>query len=317
VSADGLVTAKENVAIGSATIRATVANATAYFGEKQISVEVILDTIQNAFTPANGAKGVALDAALSLAFNQSVEVANAAAITVNDVPVQAAVVANNVVTLTPAEALVNDSAYTVSVPVGAIKDATSTLVNASGYAWTFRTVKPDPTEVHISGGNTVVVGEELQLTAEVLPENAIVKDVTWSVESGTAVTVDENGKVAGVSAGIAVVKATVTGYPAVYDTYEVTVTAAQTPPTAVARTSVTAVMIYPNPVKKTLHIVNNGGYTTAQIVDASGTLRRDFPIAAGKTSIDVGFLSSGIYFVKLSASKTKPYTVKLIVERGI
>jgi hypothetical protein len=223
VSANGLVSVNAGATAGPAVIRATVSNATSYYKDKEISVEVVPDTVANPFTPASGATDAALSG-ISLAFNQAVEVADASLITVNGDVAQSALAAGSVVTITPAT-LLNDADYTVTVGAGAIKAAASSLVNVGVYTWSFHTVKPAPTSVEIAGDKVVnlLFGNELQLTAEVLPENAIVKDIAWSIKSGTAVTVDANGKVSSVSAGVAIVKAAVIGYEGVYDTLKITV----------------------------------------------------------------------------------------------
>ena len=49
--------------------------------------------------------------------------------------------------------------------------------------------------INVSGGNEVVSGEELQLSAMVLPEGATEKEVTWSTSNTQVATVDNNGKV--------------------------------------------------------------------------------------------------------------------------
>lgn len=49
--------------------------------------------------------------------------------------------------------------------------------------------------ITVSGGNEVVSGEELQLSAMVLPEGATEKEVTWSTSNTQVATVDNNGKV--------------------------------------------------------------------------------------------------------------------------
>ncbi|MDR1341625.1 MAG: Ig-like domain-containing protein [Prevotellaceae bacterium] len=224
VSDNGLVSVKPEATVGAATIRATVKASTAYSADKEISVEITPDTVADAFVPAHGAADVAPDAVISVTFNQSVEVANATLITVNGNPVQSAAAAGSVVTITAA--LLNDLDYTVAVGVGAIQAATSSLTNTNEYAWTFHTVQPTPAEVKISGLAKLAEGESTTLTAEVLPANAIAKEVTWSVKSGTAVTIDASGNVKAVSSGTATVQATVNGYESVYGTLDVLVTKA-------------------------------------------------------------------------------------------
>lgn len=56
---------------------------------------------------------------------------------------------------------------------------------------------------------TLLVGEDFQLTAEVLPENADNKTIVWESSDTAIATVDENGLVTAVAAGKAFVTATV------------------------------------------------------------------------------------------------------------
>lgn len=60
-----------------------------------------------------------------------------------------------------------------------------------------------------SDSSGVKVGESLQLTATITPEEATDKTVTWSVENGTGeATIDGNGLLTGVKEGTVTVKAT-------------------------------------------------------------------------------------------------------------
>lgn len=54
----------------------------------------------------------------------------------------------------------------------------------------------------------VFIGGRVQLSAQVSPEDASIKDVTWSSENEKIATVDENGVVTGVSKGTATIRAT-------------------------------------------------------------------------------------------------------------
>jgi hypothetical protein len=77
---------------------------------------------------------------------------------------------------------------------------------------------------------------------------------------------------------------------------------------------VARVTAYPNPAKNTLNVVNNGGYVMLQILNASGMLLYTCPIVEGQNLVNISSLPSGIYFVRLSASKVKPYTLKVLVK---
>ena len=60
-----------------------------------------------------------------------------------------------------------------------------------------------------AGKNTLIsVGDTLQLTATVLPENTADKSVTWTSSDSTVATVDETGKVTAVANGTATITAT-------------------------------------------------------------------------------------------------------------
>ena len=54
----------------------------------------------------------------------------------------------------------------------------------------------------------IEAGEDFTLTATVMPEDALIKDVTWSSSNEDVATVDENGKVKGVAEGSATITAT-------------------------------------------------------------------------------------------------------------
>lgn len=67
---------------------------------------------------------------------------------------------------------------------------------------------------------TIIVGERIQLNAEVLPENAENRTVTWETSDMNIVSVSETGEVTGVSAGKATITASADG---VSSTCEITV----------------------------------------------------------------------------------------------
>ena len=79
-------------------------------------------------------------------------------------------------------------------------------------------------KVRVTGDTkTMYIGETLMLSAEVSPENATIKNVTWSSDQPDNATVDEFGVVTGVSKGSAVITAKATDSSGYYGTYTVTV----------------------------------------------------------------------------------------------
>ena len=99
--------------------------------------------------------------------------------------------------------------------------------NPSVYGTLNITVNAIPvTSISVTGASATVEEEStLQLTADVLPNNATTQTVTWSSNHEDIATVNQNGLVTGVSAGEARITATATDGSAVYGYIDITVTA--------------------------------------------------------------------------------------------
>lgn len=94
----------------------------------------------------------------------------------------------------------------------------------------------DVSRVVITGKNTVKVGQEIQLVAVVLPNNATNKNVTWVSSNESIATVDSTGKVIGKKEGSVTITAIADGK---VDTHEVTVTLGVTGLTLAGKSSIT------------------------------------------------------------------------------
>lgn len=80
--------------------------------------------------------------------------------------------------------------------------------------------------VSLPSAETIEEGETVTLAATVLPENATNKSITWSVQSGSDyASVAEDGKVTGIAAGQAVIRATSAADATKYAECTITVTA--------------------------------------------------------------------------------------------
>ncbi len=89
--------------------------------------------------------------------------------------------------------------------------------------------EPNPIKVQsiaVTGPTAVQIGKDITLKAEVSPDNAANKEVTWSSEDTAKATVDAEGKVTGVAEGKAVIKATAEDGSGVFGQLEVTVSKA-------------------------------------------------------------------------------------------
>lgn len=79
-------------------------------------------------------------------------------------------------------------------------------------------------DVQISGSSKVMKGKSITLKAEVFPKSAANKAVKWKSLTPSYASVDENGKVTGKLAGIAIIRATAADGSGKFDDYKVKVT---------------------------------------------------------------------------------------------
>ena len=142
--------------------------------------------------------------------------------------------------------------------------------------------------------------ETLELSATITPDNAVSKEVSWSIESGSDVaSVSESGLVTPVKAGNVTIKAVAKDGSGVSTTFALEVTGT----VAIGSTSVTTTSIWPNPaldivqVKcaseiSSLEVLNNVGQVVLKIAN----------INSDNTSANIGNLNNGLYFMKVSMS---------------
>ena len=138
-------------------------------------------------TPADLATGVALDAAVSALFNQTVTLGPTGLSTVTISPDPGNVVATlNVdgVTVDIAHgAFSNNTAYTVTIPAGAVKNADD--VSNAEVSWSFTSVSAAPT---VSGAATNAAGDTITITFNKNMANPAGKhgEFSYKVNGGTA-----------------------------------------------------------------------------------------------------------------------------------
>ncbi len=120
-------------------------------------------------------------------------------------------------------AIVDANGLLTAMGAGRVKITATSTVNTeiSGYAYLTVVVPPVVvTGIAISGSDTVHVGETIKLNYALTPTEATAT-VTWSVDNQTIATIDENGRLTGVSEGT--VSVTVLTDNQVSDSFSVTV----------------------------------------------------------------------------------------------
>jgi uncharacterized protein YjdB len=157
-------------------------------------------------------------------------------------------------------------------------------------------------------------GGTLQMYANVLPEEADDKTVTWSVSSLTGdATISETGLLTAVADGEVQVKATANDGSGVEGTMIIDITNQDNTVTEIALANL--IEIYPNPTegKFFVQITNPTEDLTIQILNLYGQVvyNNEIPSGNENVAIDLSNNESGIYIIKLS--NNSEYAIKRIV----
>ena len=154
--------------------------------------------------------------------------------------------------------------------------------------------------------SAVIVNQDLQMTATVLPANATNTGVTWSVvnETGMA-TISNTGLLTANSLGAVTVKASAQDGSGIFG--EKSITIAET--INVKDFKKVALKIYPNPAKDQIHI--NAKIDNIKIFDVLGKNIENYYTeqSDNKTNIYFESIKPGIYFIKHESN-----TQKIIIE---
>lgn len=152
-------------------------------------------------------------------------------------------------------------------------------------------------ELNIHSQN-LQVGDQLSLTATVLPENATDKRVTWQSNNPAVATV-ENNTVTAIAAGTATIRVTSQANPAIYDECVVTVIDNVGINSPVNNMGIS---VYPNPVKDVLTIESKElSIGKIRILELSGKVVIQFNNF--ENTIHLSMLPQGIYFAEIETDK--------------
>jgi hypothetical protein len=136
----------------------------------------------------------------------------------------------------------------------------------------------------------------LQLSATILPTNATVQTVTWSIAEGENIaSINQSGLLTATGNGVVKVKAEATDGSKVAATFSVTVSGF----TALKINTESNITLYPNPVVNTLNISNAENISRIVICNMMGQVVRNLNNTENLVSINLSDLKSGIYIIKL------------------
>ena len=167
-----------------------------------------------------------------------------------------------------------------------------------------------------SAGNATTISTPLgtlQMSAAILPNNATIQSVTWSVIAGTGTaSINISGMLTATTNGTVTVKATANDGSGIFGTKQITLSN-QT--TGVSQNSgVKNITFYPNPVENILTVDMGSNSELPELIwisDVAGKLVYQITPSQSKTTIDVTNFNRGIYFLNINSKHTKT-TYKLV-----
>ncbi|NME70049.1 T9SS type A sorting domain-containing protein [Flammeovirga aprica] len=161
----------------------------------------------------------------------------------------------------------------------------------------------DVVNITVSGENITEKGGTSQMTATVMPLNADVKEVKWSISDTSIATIDENGLVTALKDGMVTITATTMQEGStVSGTKEITITGHII--NSLENDLERKISVFPNPSQGIFSIESDINLDEISIYDLRGQLiYRVQPSELGQQKIKVEQLQKGIYLLNISISE--------------
>ncbi len=145
------------------------------------------------------------------------------------------------------------------------------------------------------GATSMITGETLQMSADVLPTDATYPAINWSVENGTGwATIDDAGLLSADSAGEVTVVAGASDDSRVEDTWDITITW----PVGIQQQITPTLMVYPNPAVNVLNVSVTSEIATVSIFNSVGMKIEEAIVTGGEHVFDISSYAPGVYIVK-------------------
>jgi hypothetical protein len=145
--------------------------------------------------------------------------------------------------------------------------------------------------------NTIDVDKAtLQMSAEILPANATLKNIAWTV-SDTIATINGSGLLTASGNGPVTVTATSKDWEGVSGSFDITISN-QT--LAVKSNLVKNVKVYPNPAVNELIVSFPSANAKVAIYNSIGSKLKEVDVQGTQARFDVSSFAHGVYFVKLN-----------------
>jgi len=151
-------------------------------------------------------------------------------------------------------------------------------------------------EIAAPSKDTILIGDSIQLTATVSPNDAANKDIKWSIVAGADKgSISETGVLKGIAAGNVTIKAESMDDSSISATVSIVVKA----PVSVAKLNYLA-ELYPNPVSNVLTIRGTSNLSGIEVYDVTGKkIRSQFNINNSLAQINMETLPAGLYVIRI------------------
>ncbi len=138
----------------------------------------------------------------------------------------------------------------------------------------------------------------LQMNAEILPVDATIMNIAWSVADGTGTaTIDSKGLLTAGSNGTVTVKATSKDWVGVEGTLEVTISGQGV---GIAGKTAESIKVYPNPAMNELNVTFVTPNANVVIYNSLGSKIEELKANGTQVRFDVSKYPHGVYFVKVN-----------------
>jgi len=149
-------------------------------------------------------------------------------------------------------------------------------------------------EITNSGNDTIVnVNESLQVQVNVLPDSSSIKSVSYSIDKPEIASIDNTGKLTGITEGTVTVTVTSTDKVSIKDNQQFKVIL----PTKIMNKKINSIQIYPTIVESDLHIISDNSIEYVKIISQNGNCMLLNNQKNKEYSLNLNTLATGMYWI--------------------
>lgn len=149
-------------------------------------------------------------------------------------------------------------------------------------------------EITNSGNDTIVnVNESEQVQVNVLPDSSSIKSVSYSIDKPEIASIDNTGKLTGITEGTVTVTVTSTDKVSIKDNQQFKVIL----PTKIMNKKINSIQIYPTIVESDLHIISDNSIEYVKIISQNGNCMLLNNQKNKEYSLNLNTLATGMYWI--------------------